>query len=126
MKERKTERERKTTEVGGTRGREKARCFYTPESKNPDLKQSQKDETKAVHWFNKYWRCTTIHPDESCGSKTTSQNTSLTLRQSCISKQRTGSRMSIYICNGSYYCSTYFVLCVEYSRAAVCAELQPR
>lgn len=80
-----SERE-KETEVGGARGREKARCFYTAWIKESVL-------------LIIYWRWTTVHPDEDCGSKTTNQDTSLTIwkTRSFISKPRVGSRTGVLI-----------------------------
>lgn len=46
----KREIQRKKTEVGGTRGREKARYFYTAWIKEPWFEK--KSQSKAVQWIN--------------------------------------------------------------------------
>lgn len=84
-------------------------------------------KTKKTIWMNTrlyngpvYWRWT-IYCDEAGGSKTTNRDASPTIRQrrSKMSSRRTGNQKVCWYLEINNYCNTYFVLWVEYSRAAV-------
>lgn len=55
-----------------------------PESTNPDLKKKKKGVNPRLCNGSIHRRWTTIHPDEDCESKTTNQDTSLTILANTI------------------------------------------